>query len=64
MFMLTISSIGYLKGSVQSSYLGKRIFLIAPDTYSWLWNSIVSKFSSSEKYNEGVTTTSEEFLKQ
>ena len=60
-FMFAISSIGYFKNSVKASYSGKRLFSIAPDTYSWLWNSVISKFTTSEKYNETVVVISEKF---
>lgn len=51
-FMLVISSSSYLRNSVINSYLGKRMFKIAPNTYSWLWNKVASKFVSGEKLNE------------
>jgi uncharacterized membrane protein required for colicin V production len=53
-FMLVASSISYLKTSVDSSYLGRRILRVGPATYGWLLNSITSKFVSSERYNETV----------
>jgi len=64
MFMLVISSVEYFKNSVKASYTGKRLFLVAPDTYSWLWNSVISKFATSEKYNETAASINEELLKQ
>jgi len=64
MFMLVISSFGYLKNSVNASYLGKRFFGIAPATYSWLWNSIASRFMSREKFNQTVTEVQEGFFKK
>ncbi len=54
-FMLAISSIGYFKKSTENSYFGKRFFNIAPNTYSWLWNTITSKFMTAEKFNNKVT---------
>ena len=62
MFTFVISSVSYFNDSVKVSYMGKRLFMIAPDTYSWLWNSFVSKFATGEKYNDTVILTSEEFL--
>ncbi len=62
MFTFVISSVSYFNNSVKASYTGKRFFMVAPDTYSWLWNNFVSKFAAGEKYNETVTLTSEEFL--
>ncbi|MCX5695312.1 MAG: CvpA family protein [Candidatus Omnitrophica bacterium] len=64
MFMFTVSSVGYFKNSVRASYLSSRLFSVAPDTYSWIWNSITSKFALSEKYNPTVTLTTEEFFKK
>jgi len=61
-FTLTISSVSYFNNSVKASYAGKRLFMVAPDTYFWLWNSLISKFAIGEKYNDTVTITSEEFL--
>jgi uncharacterized membrane protein required for colicin V production len=62
MFMFVISSVSYFNSSVKTSYMGKHLFMVAPDTYSWLWNNFVSKFAAGEKYNDTVTLTSEEFL--
>lgn len=63
MFMLVISDISYLNKSVKTSYAGKRIFVVAPDTYIWLWDNIASKFSTTEKYNSAVVSIKEGFLK-
>ena len=54
MFILVISPIGYLKNSVNGSYLGKRILKISPTTYSLIWNNLASKFMAKEKFNEAV----------
>lgn len=53
-FVLAISSIPYLKRGVVNSYFGRRIVNLAPNTYSWLWNKITSKFATGEKFNETV----------
>lgn len=53
-FMLVISSISYFKDSVISSYSGRRLFKVAPATYTRLWNSLLSKFMSKEKFNPTV----------
>lgn len=50
-FALVISFIPYLKDSVNKSYLGKRFFEVAPATYSWLWNNLMSNFMAGEKFN-------------
>jgi len=63
-FMLAISSIGYLKKSTEDSYFGKRFFNIAPNTYSWLWNAVASKFMTAEKFNNKVTELQQGFAKK
>ena len=63
MFMMFISSIGYFRDSVKASYSGRRLFMVAPDTYSWLWSGVASKFVPAEKFNAAVTSVKEEFAK-
>jgi uncharacterized membrane protein required for colicin V production len=63
-FLLVISSIGYLKNSVGNSYLGKRFFKVAPATYSWLWDSIMSKFMGGEKLNKTVLEVEDAFTQK
>lgn len=53
-FILVISPWGYFRDSVNNSYSGKRLFKIAPAAYTWLWDSIMSKFSTQEKFNETI----------
>lgn len=53
-FMLVISSSSYLKNSVVNSYLGRRVFNVAPNTYTWLSNKIISKFMPGEKLNKTI----------
>jgi len=53
--MLFISSIDYLKESVSSSYLGKRLFKITPAVYSRIWFGLTSKFMDKEKFNPAVS---------
>jgi uncharacterized membrane protein required for colicin V production len=53
-FMLVLSNLSYLKNSVNDSYLGNRLLKVVPATYSWLWNSITSKFMPGEKFNEAI----------
>jgi uncharacterized membrane protein required for colicin V production len=62
MFTFVISTVSYFNNSVKSSYTGKHLFMVAPNTYSWLWNSVTSKFAFGEKYNDTITVISEEFL--
>lgn len=53
-FILVIAPGGYFRNSLNNSYSGKRLFKIAPTTYTWLWNSIMSKFRTQEKFNETI----------
>lgn len=55
-FMLVVSNIGYLKNSVKGSYVGSRIFQIAPAAYVLAWDSIVSKLMPEEKINGSVVS--------
>jgi hypothetical protein len=59
MYFLAISSINYLKSSLGESYLGSRFFSIAPQTYSWIWNVVTSKFVTTEKFNNTVIEVQE-----
>ncbi len=61
-FALAISSVSYLKDSVKRSYLGPRLFSVAPDTYAMLWNNVISKFAKSEKENIAVLEVEKELL--
>ena len=53
-FILYISTISYLKISVDKSYLGKRFLNVAPATYTWIWENLMSKFMVSEKFNDTI----------
>lgn len=55
MFMLCMSSIEYLQRSVGTSYLGRRLFTVAPSLYSGIWNGVISKFNSKEEFNSAVS---------
>jgi uncharacterized membrane protein required for colicin V production len=61
-FLLMISSLEYLKTSVKSSYLGRTFIQIAPNTYTWIWNSITSKFMVQEKFNDTIREVQEELV--
>jgi len=54
-YILLISGVKYLNQSIKHSYLGSRSTMISTNTYGWLWSSIISKFSSKEKFNPAVT---------
>lgn len=60
-YILFISSVNYLNSSAKRSHLGSWFFKVAPDTYSFLWNNIASKFMVKEKFNVIVTKTEEKF---
>ncbi|MCX5703618.1 MAG: CvpA family protein [Candidatus Omnitrophica bacterium] len=57
-FMLVISTLGYLRNSTLDSYLGSRIYKIAPATYNWIWNSLTSKFMGKEELNKTILEVS------
>lgn len=57
-FALAISTIGYLRNSVIGSSLSRRLYKIAPATYSWLWDNITSKFMRNEKFNKTIIEVS------
>ncbi|MBU3958369.1 MAG: CvpA family protein [Candidatus Omnitrophica bacterium] len=54
LFILVISNISYLNKSARNSYLGRRIFKVAPFVYSGLWNNLVSKFRTAEEFNKAI----------
>lgn len=56
-YALVISSVVYLKTSVNNSYFGKTSLSIAPSVYRGLWTVIVSKFSAKDSYNQYVDET-------
>lgn len=53
-YIMMISNVAYLKNSVTDSFSGKYISNVSPSTYSFLWNNIMSKFMSGEKFNDNV----------
>lgn len=63
MFTLVISTLTYLKKSAADSYSRRYIFNIAPNTYTWIWNTITSKFMSQESYSKTVSEVQEDFTK-
>ncbi|MFH1354602.1 MAG: CvpA family protein [Candidatus Omnitrophota bacterium] len=63
-FALAISSVRYLENSVKDSYLAWHLFKAAPVTYSWLWNSLVSKFILSKESNKNVFNVQEGFYQR
>jgi len=63
-YILMISSVKYLNESVKHSYFASRSVSISADTYAWLWNNIVEKFSTNEKFNPTVTEVMDRFKPQ
>lgn len=63
-FAMQISSISYLTESVGYSYMGKKFFKVAPMTYTWMFESITSKFMAREKLNATVEETRKAFYKE
>lgn len=53
--VLLISTMPYLNTSVKKSYSGRYLFNVAVGTYSVIWNGIMSKFMSGEKFNEAIS---------
>ncbi len=62
-YVLMISSVSYISGSVKHSYLGSKFSSVAPNTYGWLWGAVFSKFSPQEKINPVVNEVKESFNK-
>ncbi|MCX5712528.1 MAG: CvpA family protein [Candidatus Omnitrophica bacterium] len=62
-YTLSISSVEYLHKSVYSSYWGKSLFYAPVNTYTFIWESIMSKFMSGEKFNSTVNQASEAMSK-
>ena len=53
-FIFLIAPGGYFRNSVNNSCSSRRLFKIAPATYTCLWNNIMSKFRTQEKFNEAI----------
>jgi uncharacterized membrane protein required for colicin V production len=53
-FVFMLPKEPYFKDSVRYSLSGKQVVTVAPATYTFIWESIVSKFNSGEKYNSAV----------
>ncbi len=64
MFAMAISSVSYMEKSVKESYMGGHLFQVAPNTYSWLWDNLASKFMGTEKFNKTVSEIQGGFIKK
>jgi len=63
-FTLAVTNISYFKGSIKSSYLSGRIFMIAPKLYTWTWSNFGSKFISEGGVNASVFELQEGIFKE
>jgi hypothetical protein len=63
-FLLFISSIGYISDSAKDSYISQRIFNVSVSTYAKLWNGFMNKFAAGEKFNRTVTQVQEEYFRK
>lgn len=54
LFVLVLPGSPYFKNSVRYSFSGYHFSKVAPATYTFIWESIASKFNSGEKYNSAV----------
>lgn len=63
-FIFVIAPGSYFKTSVVNSYSGRRLFRIAPATYIWVWDSIMSKFMTHEKFNGSIFKASTNLTKK
>lgn len=62
-FMLFISTIPYFNGSVKQSYCGEKIFNITVAAYTGIWEGLMSKLMTKEKFNQTISETQEGFNK-
>lgn len=53
-FGFFVSTISYLSKSVRGSFFGAQSVSFAASTYSWIWDSVTSKFMAGEKFNAAV----------
>lgn len=54
LFAILIPKSTYFRESVRYSLSGTYFAQVAPATYTWIWESIVSKFNSGEKFNNAI----------
>jgi hypothetical protein len=63
-FLLFISTIDYLNASAKGSYLGRRVFNVSISTYEALWNGLMNKLVTGEKFNNTLTEIQKEYFKK
>jgi uncharacterized membrane protein required for colicin V production len=54
LFAILVPKSAYFKESVRYSLSGNYFLKVAPSVYTFIWESIVSKFNSGEEYNSAV----------
>ena len=62
-FMLSIPLADYFRDSVRSSFSGRRLIKLSTGVYSYLWETIVTKFTPQEEANKVVLEVQDEILK-
>jgi hypothetical protein len=55
LFALVLTKGAYFKDSVRYSFSGNSVSKVAPATYTFIWESIVSKLNFGEEYNSEVS---------
>jgi uncharacterized membrane protein required for colicin V production len=54
LFVFMLTKVEYFKNSVRYSFSGNAVSKVAPATYTFIWESIVSKLNFGEEYNSAV----------
>ncbi|MBM3249475.1 MAG: CvpA family protein [Candidatus Omnitrophica bacterium] len=53
-FALGLWNVPYLKESIKSSFSGRGLFNVAPNTYSFIWNHAASKIFPASAFNRHI----------
>jgi len=64
LFAFLIPKSQYFKDSIYYSLSGNYLTKTAPAIYTWVWESIVSKFNSREKFNDKIFEVNSHGTKQ
>ncbi|OIO36952.1 MAG: hypothetical protein AUJ74_00450 [Candidatus Omnitrophica bacterium CG1_02_44_16] len=54
LFIMTISTVGYLEASAKTSLFGNKLLNMAPTVYKGSYEGLISKFLANSKINEEV----------
>ena len=54
LFALLIPRGGYFRDSIHYSLSGPYFYRIAGDTYTWVWEKVVSKLNSADEFNKAI----------